>query len=118
HETREFFAEERQELFCRAGHEEEDAGSDPLRSGIFRGSGEGFEFTFAIGDARNQWRGQGADGNARFAELADGREAQIGTGSARLEKASKAWAQGGDSDVNIEARAAGNFLKNVNIASD
>ena len=84
HEAGKFFAKKWQELFRGRGHEEEDASGNPLSAGFFCGGSEGFEFAFAVGNAGNERRGKGADGNTRIAKFADGVEAQVGTWSAWL----------------------------------
>ena len=103
HEAGKFFAKKRQKLFRGRGHQEEDAGGNPLSAGLFGGNGEGFEFAFAVGNAWNKGRSHSADGNARIAKFADGAEAQVGTGSAWLEEPREARAQRCDSDVHVEA---------------
>ena len=118
HEAGKFFAKKRQKLFRGRGHQEEDAGGNPLSAGFFCGGGEGFEFAFAVGNAWNKGRSQRADGNARIAEFADGAEAQVGTGSAWLEEAREARAQRCNSDVHIKARTPRDFLQHLDIAGN
>src|SRR5882724_8731205 len=118
HEARKFFAKKRQKLFRGRGHQEQHPGGNPLSAGFFCGSGEGFEFAFAVGNAWNKGRSQSADGNARIAKFADGTEAQVGTRSAWFEEPREARAQRCDSDVDVKARTPGDFLQHLDIAGN
>ena len=118
HQVREMLLEEGKKDRGRARLQKQRPGENVARPSRCGGAHHGLEIGRRVRNAGQNRRATDAYADARFAELANRIEPQIGTRRARLQNARQFDVEGCDGDVNRKCVVACDFAQKIEIAND